>query len=569
MQTIQAQVSARILQKADRLFTNRLSQIFVELLQNARRAGADLVSVTTAPGPADGTTLITFTDNGSGIDDFNKLLHLGESGWDEAVEVAEDPAGMGLFALLHSGVIVSSRGKTAVITTEAFLGKVPVVVHTQAIPALEAGTTLVFVREDAEKRIDDSLRSVVRYGSINVQLNGTMLDREDFLTGAKHIMEADGVRIGVFLGTPPPRDTVNFYGNTIRSSRLEETLSSIVLVGPQYFSDASGARWSMTARVDILSATSLHLKLPDRTDLVYDEGFYALKKQVRRALLEYLAKVEQHIAPFSVYKEAHELGIPLKEAAPYLEPFFVPARNDLGSKPFDGVKRDCRYKVFDAAECSLVLLEDDTAALAFDLANNEHSLPKGLVPVQPNRNFEGYTWYDSMSRCCNLNVTIDGNPAEDAVENATVTIVDSIQLSFDLERPGEATEPIVWDLSFAGWSGYDTDDAVLFITRASKWAQSGSPKEPFDLVDVAEHVAFNARDDAGDDSEETQRKEFRCYHEESVITVLGGFIAAARLALSRVLDWDLTTALNRANVAEVRLVRSADGHWTADIPVAA
>ena len=177
MQTIQAQVSARILQKADRLFTNRLSQIFVELLQNARRAGADLVSVTTAPGPADGTTLITFTDNGSGIDDFNKLLHLGESGWDEAVEVAEDPAGMGLFALLHSGVIVSSRGKTAVITTEAFLGKVPVVVHTQAIPALEAGTTLVFVREDAEKRIDDSLRSVVRYGSINVQLNGTMLDQ--------------------------------------------------------------------------------------------------------------------------------------------------------------------------------------------------------------------------------------------------------------------------------------------------------------------------------------------------------------------------------------------------------
>ena len=84
MQTIEAKVSARILSKADRLFTNRLSQIFVELLQNARRAGASLVTVTTSPSPTDSTSLITFTDNGSGIEDFNKLLHLGESGWDQA-----------------------------------------------------------------------------------------------------------------------------------------------------------------------------------------------------------------------------------------------------------------------------------------------------------------------------------------------------------------------------------------------------------------------------------------------------------------------------------------------------
>ena len=111
MQTIKAKVSARILSKADRLFTNRLSQIFVELLQNARRAGASLVTVTTSPSPTDSTSLITFTDNGSGIEDFNKLLHLGESGWDQAVERAEDPAGMGLFALLHTGVVVRSRGK--------------------------------------------------------------------------------------------------------------------------------------------------------------------------------------------------------------------------------------------------------------------------------------------------------------------------------------------------------------------------------------------------------------------------------------------------------------------------
>ena len=45
--TIQARVSEKILHKADRLFNNSLSQVLVELLQNARRAGASLVTVTT------------------------------------------------------------------------------------------------------------------------------------------------------------------------------------------------------------------------------------------------------------------------------------------------------------------------------------------------------------------------------------------------------------------------------------------------------------------------------------------------------------------------------------------
>ena len=78
-QTIQARVSTKILQKADRLFNNSLRQVLVELLQNARRAGASLVTVITqviAPSRIE----ITFTDNGSGIADFQQLLSLGDSG---------------------------------------------------------------------------------------------------------------------------------------------------------------------------------------------------------------------------------------------------------------------------------------------------------------------------------------------------------------------------------------------------------------------------------------------------------------------------------------------------------
>ncbi len=564
MQTIQAHVSARILNKADRLFTNRLSQVFVELLQNARRAGASLVSVTTNPGATAGTTRITFTDNGSGVDDFNKLLYLGESGWDEAVERAEDPAGMGLFALLHSGVTVSSRGKTATITTDAFLGKEPVKVRDQVTPDPETGTTLAFLREETETGIKETLQRVVRYGPVDVLFNGVLLGRQDFLAGAAHIKEVDGVRIGVFLGDSAPWETLNFHGNVIRVNLSERDLGKVVR------SPTHNTPLNITARVDIVSTTSLHLKLPDRTDLVYDQAFNVLRRQVRKTLLEYLATVDEHIAPFSVYKEALELGIFLKPAVPYLQPFFVSAQDsNSGLEPFDGDRGAYLARVYEAAECALVTLDDDTsetASFTFDLGSRGRQLPEGLVAVRKERGFEGYAWYDSMARCHNFKMTIDGKPAEDAGPISDLTVVDSIQLSFDLERSGAAPEQIVWDLPFAGWSQDSQDEAILFITHDSEWAKTCSPFQPFSLIDAAQHLAFNSSDDCEADSVETQQEYFWRGYEKSIVDTLGGAIAAARLALSRALDWDLTTALDRASLSEVRLVRKENGKWEAEIP---
>ena len=68
---------------------------------------------------------------------------------------------------------------------------------------------------------------------------------------------------------------------------------------------------------------------------------------------------------------------------------------------------------------------------------------------------------------------------------------------------------------------------------------------------------------------ETQQEYFWRGYEKSIVDTLGGSIAAARLALSRALDWDLTTALDHANLSEVRLVRKENGKWEAEIPNAA
>ncbi len=76
METIQAKANPKLLSKASRLFTGTLDGRIIEILQNARRAGATEVEITNKDG------FVTVQDNGSGIEDFSTLLDLGNSDWD-------------------------------------------------------------------------------------------------------------------------------------------------------------------------------------------------------------------------------------------------------------------------------------------------------------------------------------------------------------------------------------------------------------------------------------------------------------------------------------------------------
>lgn len=76
---IRGRVSSAILDKANRLFRNDDAGVWVELLQNARRAGANSVDVEIAE--VGDMCRITVADNGSGIQNFQSLLTLGESEW--------------------------------------------------------------------------------------------------------------------------------------------------------------------------------------------------------------------------------------------------------------------------------------------------------------------------------------------------------------------------------------------------------------------------------------------------------------------------------------------------------
>src|SRR5262249_16761304 len=106
---VQVRVSERGALKNGRFaFTDKFTLV-TELLQNARRAGATVVCV----GFDDEARTHTVTDDGAGIDDFQKLLTFNESGWDGNVALAEHPFGVGFSKCLYAAqrVAVTSRGR--------------------------------------------------------------------------------------------------------------------------------------------------------------------------------------------------------------------------------------------------------------------------------------------------------------------------------------------------------------------------------------------------------------------------------------------------------------------------
>ena len=122
MNTIQACVNPRLLKKADRLFTGSLEGRITEILQNARRARATKVEITNKDG------MVTAHDNGRGIENFSKLLDLGDSGWEDQLEASEDPAGVGIFCLAPREVTIRSHGKMVTINGDGWTGT-PVTIH--------------------------------------------------------------------------------------------------------------------------------------------------------------------------------------------------------------------------------------------------------------------------------------------------------------------------------------------------------------------------------------------------------------------------------------------------------
>lgn len=113
-----------------------------ELMQNARRAGATKVCFEFHP---EQSTLMV-VDDGHGIRDFQKLIQLCESSWDDQTMLSDRPFGMGLFSLLFAAREITFRscGRRLTVTLQDVIDKRALEVRTD-VDAPAVGTRIELV----------------------------------------------------------------------------------------------------------------------------------------------------------------------------------------------------------------------------------------------------------------------------------------------------------------------------------------------------------------------------------------------------------------------------------------
>ena len=371
-QTICAKVNPRLLTKADRLFTGTAEGRVIEILQNARRAGATEVRISNKNG------FVTVEDNGSGIEDFQKLLDLGGSGWDEKLEAGEDPAGVGLFSLAPRQVTIISENSKVVITKNGWTGT-PMTVTKSA--NYVKGTALEFTDE---KPWDMELvEKHAVFGGIRVIVDGKYCHSMPFCSGEAVHYEDPGCRIevvkeiskyhGVWTTTwYHGRVLVNFHGQLVQLDHWPNKNSP-----------------GLTILVDIADQTDIRLMLPTRTRLVENIAFAHLKAAIELEYYKYFQRQKTHTLHYEEYLRAKELGIELPQAQPQYKAGLIWGEYN---EPVE-IAVPKNFKLEDGYLCFNGDCKDDMAETnAHLLAALGEFKDKPFVPVTIGSSYMGYSW---------------------------------------------------------------------------------------------------------------------------------------------------------------------------------
>ena len=309
--TFHASVANDAIAKVSRLFNATLDDIFAELFQNARRAGASKIAVDQFEDPELGA-VIRIVDDGPGLADPKHLFMLGQSAWADQVTSVEDAAGMGFFALAGRYVRITGQQKDTdqswVIeaSPDSFSGAAPI--SCCEGPAGHKGMAILISAKHGENFVP-AANYAARYLPLDVSVDGTLAERSDFLADADFIEDWNGIVIGIY---PMPQNrfrndmNVNFHGVTLNAK-----LPSL----SQQF------HRSYYARLDVTHCTSLKLVLPARKEVVEDAFLDELRAHIRTLFFQRILAAGSHSLSFEAFSEAATLGVNLAPAVMMLRPF--------------------------------------------------------------------------------------------------------------------------------------------------------------------------------------------------------------------------------------------------------
>jgi hypothetical protein len=544
--SITAKVHEGILAKADRLFRNDDPGVWVEILQNARRAGASRVDVSIVENES-GTCSITIHDNGAGITDFQSLVSLGASGWDSETQTREDPAGMGFFALCRSEVRVQSGKQSVVLSPDVFLGRDATEVQESAEHV--QGTRICFTRESSKAALISSLEEVSEFCPLSVFLDGEQLVQHDFLEGALHRELIDGIEVG-FATSFAHRWTVyhdhnlNFYG-----ARIEYPIAAIA----GFFPPGNLGPVSLYARFNVLETSRVKLQLPDRRAIIEDEFLRSFLKKARASAYRFFTTQDRHALPFKNWREAKELGVTLPEAACHLYTWHATPPDD-GIEPLFGYPE--RRLLTDCDAVMLVNSDVPNEHTIEGALNSGASLTHRLYREEPQ--FSGYSWYDALPKIVDSAISLDGTPYEEWRKSSRER-PQRIEIEITISNPAGNSH----NLRLPALIHVDPSDGCDFVAVTQSPWDNDDMAGPFSVFDFLVGATFLASDDWGEaDSWQTQKDAYEKDIERDVNGYFRGPRATLLAILRNAIEWDADRLAAELGVTEIRFERQVPHGWT-------
>ena len=511
--TIRARVHKNALKRVTKFWASRPIEIFLEVLQNSRRAGATRVCVTVetltkpsghASESSEPRLAVTVTDDGAGIEDPAVLLSFGENGWSDDLVSREDAAGMGILSLARRGCRISSRPRThdghagqgwsVDLKPEHFTGRSDALVRRDDGAPYPSGTALRFEATESADMIRAALASAARHYPLPVTFEGEALERKAFLDGAVHAEAWNGLAFGVYRNRRQNylEPDLNFFGLTV-PVRLP-TVETV-----------HGAVWSV--RADVVDCPGLELVLPARREAVENAFTGEMRQAARLAIYRAMASDPEPRPAFADWTRAQDAGIHLAPPPWVLRPWrpTIADIDDWREPP----------KPAPAGPDALVMDCDPEPPEAQALWRAAERVGMAERLFEADRRLEGYEWYDRLDRVTGIDtgVTDDGKtwpladfPAperKDAAETPLPQRPAAIRMTLTVTTAGGRTRTLHLpaDLAFAGEAWSWVGDALPLVTRDSEL-------EPHQLAELLRRGYFAASDDADADSWSTQAQRF-------------------------------------------------------------
>ena len=283
----------RLLPEIPRFFPS-FGSILGEILQNAHRSGATEVRVVRNAG----ANTLAFRDNGSGLDNPERLLRVGDAGWDASVVI--DPAGMGAFATLRPEfvrqVVYESHGiwNWRLTVTPDVLGGAPAVLSPLSSDGRTGlSVTLHLTREASDLPLPHLLREVRGYYPFQLVYEDENGEEQIIAPDAEwgpdltlHLPQ------GEFLWHHDEWRTVHRHVVVWEYRGIESATASNALAGaaarhacPQLaraLCQDSHYRWFVNP------ACGVHPKLPDRNEILDDPALHEAADHIVDALVAHV-----------------------------------------------------------------------------------------------------------------------------------------------------------------------------------------------------------------------------------------------------------------------------------------